>query len=72
MKELDTLTTKLIEKHIDKIDKNDFESVILDAVSIGGADAINALKQSFSDSGVDLKSFDKSVAKIISKLLGVE
>ena len=72
MKELDTLTTKLIEKHIDKIDRNDFESIILDAVSIGGADAINALKQSLVDSGINLKPFDKSVASIISKLLGVK
>lgn len=33
MKELDTLTTKLIEKHIDKIDRNDFISLFDEIIS---------------------------------------
>ena len=62
----------LIEKHINEIDANDFRGVILDAVSLYGAEGINVLKAGFADANIDLEPFNKAVAKIINQLLGFE
>ena len=62
----------LVEKHINEIDVNDFRGVILDAVSLYGADGINVLKAGFADANIDLEPFNNAVAKIINQLLGFE
>ena len=72
MEQLDTLTKNLIKKYSEEINNDDYENVILDAVSIGGAKAINSLKKALIKAEIDMKPFDVAVAKIISKLLGVE
>ena len=72
MKQVDTLTSELIKKYSEQINNNDYENIILDAVSIGGAKAINSLKNVLIASEIDMKPFDVAVSKIISKLLGIE
>lgn len=72
MEQLDTLTTELIKKYAEQINDNNYENIILDAVSIGGAKAINSLKKALVVADIDMKPFDKAISKIISKLLGVE
>ena len=55
IKELDFLTKELIENHINEIDNNEIESVILEAIKEGGADAINELKRAFVDAEICLE-----------------
>ena len=72
IKELNFLTKELIENHINEIDNNEFESVILEAIKEGSADAINELKRAFVYAEICLEPFDKAVANVVSKLLGVK
>ena len=67
-----TITRELIENLINEIDYNEIESVIFEAIKEGGADPINELMRAFVDAEICLEPFDKAVANIVSKLLGVK
>lgn len=62
----------LVEKHKNDLDSNDCRNMILDAVSLYGAEGINVLKAGFAAANIDLEPFNKAVAKIINQLLGFE
>ena len=44
MEQVDTLIIELLKKYSKQIDNNDFENIILDTVTVGGAEAINSLR----------------------------
>ena len=63
---------ELIEKHSCCFDNEKYEPLILDIYSKCGAKGIAELKKIFIYTDIDMKPLDKSTAKIISGLLGVE
>lgn len=62
----------IVEKYKNDLDSNDYRNMILDAVSLYGAEGVNVLKAGFADADIDLEPFNKAVAKIINQLLGFE
>ena len=62
----------LVQKHKNDLDTNDFRNMILDAVSMYGAEGINVLKEGFIAAEIDLDDFENAVAKIIRELQGIE
>lgn len=62
----------LIEKHIDKIDVDDYRALILEVVALTGAKGINLIKEVLKDADIDLQPFDRAIAKLINQLLGFD
>ena len=72
MKDIDAKIQELIKKNINDINANDYEKVIVETYLNLGAKGVNDLKQIFIESDLDMKFYDKSIAKIINGILGVE
>ena len=63
---------QVLREHEDEINNNDYEKTILDLYKDCGAKGVSKFKDCLSKIGVDMKTYEDAVYKIIKGVLGVE